>query len=107
MKQEHDENLRTHLLKTLGAAACAEDPEVAIRARKLLVRLAPPNPKPVFAKLLKHTVSKGESLHMIADIYDTPLARILLANPDLKVSDVLRPSIVLNIPYRCSAGPNG
>jgi len=55
--------------------------------------------RPIFSKMLEHHVSKGESLHIIADMYATEVAQILLANPEVKDDGDLKPSTVLKVPY--------
>jgi len=57
-------------------------------------------PSLTFSKTLEHTVSRDETLHIIAEMYGTKVDQIKRANPDLKSDVDLGVNMKILVPYR-------
>jgi len=52
-----------------------------------------------FPKVLEHTVGEGETLEIIAEMYDTKVEHIRTANPTIKTNADLKVNMKIRVPY--------
>lgn len=83
--------------KTSGSQAKAPDKEPI--GKTIEVPPTVPAPAISFPKTLEHTVSKDETLEIIADMYDTKVQEVKAANPTIKSNADLRENMKILVPY--------